>query len=166
MTRVYISIGSNIDRKQNIGTALTALDSAFGQLETSTIYESKAMGFDGDPFFNLVAGLDTEKDLSQVIALLDGIEHRQGRKRGDARFGPRTIDLDLLIYGKHIQHDNALDLPREEIQQYAFVLGPLAELAPDDIHPETGKNFSQMWDEFEGDKSVIWTATYQPRARS
>ncbi len=114
MTRVYISLGSNIDREQNIRGAVRALKEHYGRLLLSRVYETPAEGFDGDAFYNLVAGFDTEESVEQVRSALAAIEATHGRTRNGPRSGPRTLDLDLLLYGGLVRHGGGFDLPRGE----------------------------------------------------
>lgn len=152
--RVYVSIGSNIAREQNIRGALRALKERYGALTQSHVYETPAEGFDGDAFYNLVAGFDTGESVEQVQRALAAIEAAHGRLRSGPRFGARSLDLDLLLYGDLVRHDGGLDIPRGEIVKYAFVLGPLAEIAPDLCHPETGVRLDKMWETFSGRRAL------------
>jgi 2-amino-4-hydroxy-6-hydroxymethyldihydropteridine diphosphokinase len=154
MPRVYVSIGSNIDREKNIRGAVRALRQRYGVLTCSRVYETPAEGFDGDAFYNLVAGFDTDESVEQVQRTLADIETAHGRTRQSPRFGPRTLDLDLLVYGDRVRHDSGFDLPRDEIEKYAFVLGPLAEIAPDLRHPKTGARIGEMWKKFSGARTL------------
>lgn len=154
MPRVYISIGSNIDRENNIRGAVRMLRQRYGTLTLSRVYETPAEGFDGEAFYNLVAGLDTDEPVERVRQALANIETAHGRNRGGARFSARTLDLDLLLYDDLVRHADSVDIPRGEITQYAFVLGPLAELAPDLKHPETGERLRAMWDKFTGRRDL------------
>lgn len=154
MSRVYVSIGSNIAREANIRGAVRMLREHYGPLTLSRVYETPAEGFDGDPFYNLTAGFDTDKPIKQVRQTLADIEAAHGRTRNGPRSGSRTIDLDLLLYGNLVRHDGGLDIPRGEIAKYAFVLGPLAEIAPDLLHPETGETVERMWKNFIGRRDL------------
>jgi len=144
MARIYVSIGSNIERQHNIRSGTRMLADRFGPLILSTVYDSAPVGFCGDNFYNLVAGFDTQGTPESVITTLHGIEKAHGRARTGERFGPRTLDLDLLLYDNLVRHDAAVDLPRREILEHAFVLAPLAEIAPDGVHPETGQTFAEL----------------------
>ena len=154
MPRVYVSIGSNIDREKNIRGAVRMLREHYGPFTLSRVYETPAEGFDGAAFYNLVAGFDTGEPVERVRQTLAAIETAHGRKRGGARFSARTLDIDILLYGDLIRHGDDYDIPRGEIAQYAFVLGPLAELAPDLKHPETGERLGMMWDKFTGRRDL------------
>lgn len=149
MPEVYVSIGSNVEREKNIAAALRALEARFGPLRLSSIYETAAVGFVGDPFHNLVAGFCTEESVEDVAAALADIETTGGRARGSAKFAPRTIDLDLILYGDLVRSDRKPYLPREELTRYAFMLEPLAEIAPDLRHPVTGETFAMLWAAFD-----------------
>lgn len=161
MPRVYVSIGSNIDREKNIETAVRELDNSYGPLMLSTVYESEPAGFNGDNFLNLVAGFDTDSPIETVIARLRAIEKACGRERQDNDERSRTLDIDLLIYGDLSRHDDEVDIPREEIGHYAFVLLPLAQIAPEHRHPETGIPFSEMWSSFRGGEQQLWPADFE-----
>jgi len=149
MARVYVSIGSNIEREQNIRAAVQALRDRFGALTLSQVYENQPIGFEGENFYNLVAAFDTDKTPEAVSAILHDIEQRRGRKRGPSRFTSRTIDLDLLLYNDLIREQVTLHLPRREIDEYACVLRPLAELAPEARHPRSGETFATLWARFD-----------------
>ena len=150
MERVYVSFGSNVDRGFHVHGALRALHERFGPLAISTIYECPAVGFEGEDFLNGVAGFDSDESVEAVHAALRHIEDRFGRDRSRPRFSPRTLDLDLLLYGDRILRDGGLVLPRPEIDKVAFVLGPLAELAGDREHPVHREPYTALWARFQG----------------
>lgn len=145
MPRVYVSIGSNIAKEKNIRQGVRELAAQYAPLTLSKVYTSRAIGFDGDDFYNLVAAFDTRDALEQVSAVLAAIEQRAGRVRSEVRFRPRTLDMDILLYGDLVRHDATHRLPRPEIGDYACVLQPLAEIAPGERHPETGVAYRDMW---------------------
>ena len=156
MPTVFISIGSNINKKQNISGAVKALEARFGPLMLSRVYESEAVGFDGENFYNLVAAFDTDTSLEELDTVLTGIEDRHGRRRAGERFTSRTLDLDLLLYGDLVRHDDGFEIPRKEILEFAFVLQPLAEIAPHRKHPETGISYAEMWRRFDKSGQKLW----------
>jgi len=145
MARCWISIGSNQERERCIRGAVQALRERFGALLLSSVYESEAVGFEGAPFLNLVAGIDSDAPVAQLIATLHAIEDTFGRVRGPNRFAPRTLDLDLLTYGDLVGRIDGYTLPRDEILQAAFVLGPLAEVAAQENHPAVGRPYGELW---------------------
>lgn len=155
MPRVYVSLGSNIDPEQNLVLAAEALRQRFGEVSLSSVYRSQAVGFEGPPFLNLVAGFETTLPPEAVVTMLRNIEDWHGRDRDAPKFSSRPLDLDLLLYGDEVIRRGELELPREEILQQAFVLWPLAELAPDLTHPELGRPIKRLWEEFEGDRAGI-----------
>jgi 2-amino-4-hydroxy-6-hydroxymethyldihydropteridine diphosphokinase len=150
---VYISIGSNIEPDSNIRSALAMLRLEFGELRLSTVYRNPAVGFQGDDFYNLVAGWRTALPLTAVLQRLDYIElvHSRGN-REHKKFVPRGLDLDLLVYGDLVSAEPVL--PRRDILRYAYVLKPLAELAGDSLHPVEHKTYAQLWKEFAGERDL------------
>ncbi|MGZ5007510.1 MAG: 2-amino-4-hydroxy-6-hydroxymethyldihydropteridine diphosphokinase [Methylobacter sp.] len=149
MTRGYISIGSNIDKDKHILASLLALEQAFGKLTVSSIYESEPVGFTGDTFYNLVVEFDSDQDVKEVAKQLRQIELDNGRTRDSQKFSARTLDLDLILYGDLVINDGRLRIPRDEIEHYAFVLEPLAEIAPDLKHPVSHQSYAELWDKFD-----------------
>lgn len=143
MTRIYISLGSNIDRERHIRAGLDALHAEFGELQVSRVFESEAVGFNGRPFYNLVVGADTELPLATLCQRLRAMEFAHGREPDAKKFAPRTLDLDLLLYGELVC-ETPLVLPRGEILTNAFVLWPLAELAPTFRHPIDGRTIGEL----------------------
>lgn len=145
MTRAYIGIGSNIDRERYIGQGLKTLREQFGELTVSSIYESEPVGFEGATFYNLVVGFDSNLDANSVWQRLRAIEMANGRPVDSQKFTARTLDLDLLTFGDQIIDDGTLKLPRDDIDRYAFVLEPLAEIAPEQQHPVHQQSYAELW---------------------
>ena len=156
MAKVYVSVGSNIDRERNVEHALADLGQAYGELEQSRIFETTAVGFDGDPFYNMVVAFNTDETPQAVASRLRDIEDAHGRDRSGGKFSSRSLDLDLLLYDDLILEEEGLHLPRKEILEYAFVLKPLAEIAGDMKHPVTGFSFSATWDQFDPTAQPMW----------
>ena len=156
MSRVYVSVGSNIDREHNIRSCIRQLDEVFGHLVVSTIYETTAVGFKGENFFNLVVGFDTDKSLEVLVSDLRNIETAHGRRRLDApKFSARTLDLDLLLYGDQVGTASGVSVPSEDILRYGFVLGPLAEVAGARFHPVLKRTFTELWDAFDANQGKL-----------
>ncbi|HEU5338967.1 MAG TPA: 2-amino-4-hydroxy-6-hydroxymethyldihydropteridine diphosphokinase [Sulfuricaulis sp.] len=154
MPRVYVSIGSNIDRETNIRGAVHELAGHYGPLTLSPVYETRAHGFEGGDFYNLVAGFDSAESLEIIKEWLFQTEANFGRRRQGNAFSSRTLDLDLLLYGDTVQHDDKVDLPHPDILRYAFVLRPLADIAPKLMHPETGLTCSEIWKRFNNKQEM------------
>lgn len=145
----YISIGSNIDKEMNILSSLKSLEQVFGHLQISSIYETEPVGFVGDSFYNLVVRFESELSAKEVAKQLRQIELNHGRTRESQKFSARTLDLDLILYGDQIINDGRLQIPRDEIERYAFVLEPLAEIAASEKHPISGKTYYELWQQFD-----------------
>jgi 2-amino-4-hydroxy-6-hydroxymethyldihydropteridine diphosphokinase len=149
MAEVFLSIGSNIDKEVHIPSALAELERRFGALRVSSVYETAAVGFEGPSFHNLVARLYTNLPVQRVAEILAEIEQQHGRTRECKKFSSRTLDIDLILYGDLVLEEGKLKLPRDEIIRYAFVLEPLAEIAPKGRHPVTGERYADLWSRFD-----------------
>ncbi len=149
MTTGYISIGSNIDRDKNIPSSLNAIKQLFGDIIVSSVYETAPVGFDGDNFYNLIVGFQSQLEAKAIAKQLKQIELDHGRTHNSQKFSSRTLDLDLVLYGDQIIHEGRLQIPRDEIEHYAFVLEPLAEVAGASQHPVSKKNYADMWRQFD-----------------
>jgi 2-amino-4-hydroxy-6-hydroxymethyldihydropteridine diphosphokinase len=149
MTNVYLGLGSNVDAENHLSLGITELRNRYGDLELSNTYSSRAVGFDGTDFLNLVVSLETDTGPDAVQDAIEEIHRLAGRERGEEKYSARTLDVDLLLYGDLVQQQAAPRLPRPDILEYSFVLRPLAEVAPDVVHPVTGKTISEHWREFD-----------------
>lgn len=156
MAKVLLSLGSNIEREQHIGLALQELQQQFGDIACSPIYESEAVGFVGDPFYNLVVQIQTDKSVGELSALLHRLEDQHGRIRGGEKFSARTLDIDILTYDDVCGVVDGVSLPRGEILKNAFVLLPLADLVPHDLHPVQQRSYSELWQAFDQQKQKLW----------
>jgi 2-amino-4-hydroxy-6-hydroxymethyldihydropteridine diphosphokinase len=161
MARVYLSIGSNIDREENIRGGVADLKEQYGEVTLSSVYESESVGFEGDNFYNLVAAINTDAPVEQVSQTLHAIEEAHGRTREGPRFSSRTLDIDLLTYDDLVTRDHGLELPRDEITKNAFVLWPLAEIAAGDRHPVLQQTYGEMWNNFDKEKQSLWPVAFQ-----
>jgi 2-amino-4-hydroxy-6-hydroxymethyldihydropteridine diphosphokinase len=159
MARIYIGLGTNIDREHNLRAGITALREHFGAIDLSTVYETKAIGFAGENFYNMVIGANTGLKPREVFETLRTIEHEHGRQRQQPRYSSRTLDLDLLLYDYEVLKEPDFEIPRYDVDEYPFVLKPLAELDGGRKHPVKGKTFAQLWDEFDKTDLGMWPVT-------
>ncbi|NQZ22092.1 MAG: 2-amino-4-hydroxy-6-hydroxymethyldihydropteridine diphosphokinase [Colwellia sp.] len=153
MARLYISLGSNVDRQHHVKSGLTALEQLFGQLTLSSLFASKAVGFDGAEFYNMVIGATTELNIEQVATALRDIEFANGRQIDAKKYSPRTLDLDLLLFDDLIL-EHPVQIPRAEINENAFVLWPLAEVAPELQHPILKQSYQQLWQSYDNKQQL------------
>lgn len=142
MARVFVGIGSNREREHHIALALDALAQHFGEVQVSPVYASASVPPGGADYYNLVAGFYGEQSPGDITATLKTIEHAVGRRRGGAAV---AIDLDLLLVGDTVLTGDTFELPRPDILEHAFVLRPLAELAPSARHPLAGQTYASLW---------------------
>jgi len=149
VTRVYLSIGSNVEPLQHIDLALTELELRFGDIDVSPVYRNKAVGFVGDDFLNLVVGVNTDKSVEELCREIDDIHVLAERKPKRRKLVSRTLDIDLLLYGQLITAGPPLSLPRVDVLKYSFALKPLADIAADERHPETGRTYAAHWAEMD-----------------
>ena len=140
---IFLSLGSNIEPEKNIDFAKEQLQIKYGKLLISSVYKTKAVGFKGDDFLNLVIKTSTSDSPETVIDYLHYIEKQTGRETGTGQFNSRTLDIDLLLYGDLI--DASLNLPRDEILEYDFVLEPLVEIFPEGIHPIEKRSYKEIF---------------------
>lgn len=150
MPEVFVGAGSNVEPRRHLGAGLRGLATRFGLLRLSPVYRNRPVGFAGEDFLNLVIAFETEEPVEEVAATLAAIEAANGRARGEAKFAPRTLDLDLLLYGDLVLDTGGIQLPRDEIIKYSFVLKPLADLAGERLHPVLGQSFAELWEHFDG----------------
>ncbi|MBS0613337.1 MAG: 2-amino-4-hydroxy-6-hydroxymethyldihydropteridine diphosphokinase [Proteobacteria bacterium] len=149
MTTVYVAAGSNVDARRNIGRAVAELRAAFPGLRVSPAYQNAAVGFEGDDFINLVVGFETERPLDEVIEELRRIETVCGRPRGAPKWAPRSMDLDILLYGERIGKFPGATLPRPDLLRRPYMLGPLADIAPGFVHPTQHRSIGELWAAFD-----------------
>lgn len=148
MKQIFIGIGSNAKREDNIQSGVRALRQLFGELRISAVYESEPVGGTGERFYNLVASAHTELPLRRLLDCLKKIERDHGRTSTTASHAVScTLDLDLLLFGELVC-DSPVTLPRQDITERAFVLLPLSELAPEQRHPLVHLRYRDMWQTF------------------
>lgn len=151
----WLSLGSNLEPERHLAAALAALRERYGRIRVSPVYRSAAMGFEGPPFLNLAAELETDLEPEALDAWLHALEDRLGRRRDVPRFASRTVDIDLLLYADRVQAGpGRLRLPRPELVEHAFVLKPMADLAPELVHPVLGRSLADLWQSFTGNREL------------
>jgi len=156
MTQVFLGLGSNLEREKNIKAGLYALKNLFGELIISPIYESESVGFKGRHFYNLVVSLNTELSIAQLSESLKKIEDENGRVRSGPKYSPRTLDIDVLTYGDFVGIEANVELPRDEITKNAFVLLPLSDIAPNELHPALKKSYAELWSAYDKNSQALW----------
>ena len=155
MARVYLGLGSNINAEDNLRLGIAELRSRYSSVDLSRVYQSAALGFEGDDFLNMVVGLTTDAGLHEIHEQIEEIHALSGRQRGAARFTSRPLDIDLLMYDDIVSAEPGLRLPRQDILEHSFVLRPFAELAPDLVHPETGRSLAAHWQDFDATRHPV-----------
>ncbi len=149
MPEVYVAAGSNVEPERNIARAVAELAREFPGARFSPWYRNRAVGFEGDDFINLVAGFSTELPAPHLLERLHAIESLCGRPRQAPRWAPRTMDLDVLLYGNLVCDEPGLRLPRPDLLKRSYMLGPLAALAPEVVHPVEGLTIGELWRRFD-----------------
>ena len=165
MARVFLGIGSNIERERYIVAGLDAMARLFGDFDHSSVYDSAAVGFEGQPFLNLVLCVETELELAELAKVLRAIELEHGRAINAIRYSARQLDIDILTYDDKVGLEACVQLPRAEILYNAFVLQPLAEMVPDSVHPVAGKNYAQLWREYDLPSQQLQRIEFEWRGR-
>jgi 2-amino-4-hydroxy-6-hydroxymethyldihydropteridine diphosphokinase len=150
MTQVFVAAGSNIEPVKHLRLALAELERAFAPVRISPAYRNKAVGFEGEDFINLVVGFATSEDLQRVRARLQQIEALCGRPRDAAKWAPRSMDLDILLFGDEVRNEPGLVLPRPDLVRRPYMLKPIADIAPEFEHPTLHRTMRELWEGFEG----------------
>lgn len=151
MTRVFVAAGSNVDAERNLRVASSELVRAFGKVEFSPAYQNVAAGFEGDDFINFVAAFDTDFLVRGVVAELQRIEGLCGRERDAPKWAPRSMDLDILLFGDMVCDEPGLVLPRPDLLRRAYMLGPMADVGGEVVHPLERRTISDLWERFDRD---------------
>ena len=153
MHQVFVSIGSNINPKKNIKIAKGFLNNLF-DCTFSSLYESIAEGFEGNDFINCVVTFETDLILFELQRNLKQIELKMGRTESQKDMSNRIIDLDIILYGDQVIKEDNFYLPSKDIEEYLFVLEPLAEIAGDKKHPVSKQTFLSLLSKLKSRKSV------------
>jgi len=149
MTGVYVAAGSNVQAHAHLRRAVEELKKKFPGLRVSQAYQNAAVGFEGEDFINLVAGFETNLSLERVIDELRRIESLCGRASNAPKWAPRSMDLDILLFGDLVATLPSATLPRPDLLKRPYMLGPLADIAPELLHPVSKKSIRQLWAEFD-----------------
>jgi 2-amino-4-hydroxy-6-hydroxymethyldihydropteridine diphosphokinase len=143
----YLSLGSNQDALEHLPRALEELRARFGALRVSPLYRTPAVGFEGPDFYNAAVALESELEPVELDAWLHALEDAHGRRRDVPRFSNRPLDIDIVFYDQRVlRGPGNLEIPRPELR-HAFVLKPLADIAPDFTVPGDGRTLAQLWNE-------------------
>ena len=161
MPEVLIAAGSNVRPREHLRRAVAMLREAWPDLRQSGAYRNKAVGFEGEDFINLVVGFDTDQPLAAVLAELHRIEAACGRPREAPKWAPRSMDLDVLLYGDMVGEFPGAVLPRGDLVRRPYMLGPAAEVAPDFVHPSDGRTLGEMWAAFDSEGHEMWPASLE-----
>lgn len=163
MKAIFLGVGSNVEREQHVQRGLDALSQLLGPLDVSPVFESEAVGVLGRRFFNLVVGAQTHLSLSDLNAALKAIEAACGRRESPSP-GRITLDIDILTYGDLTGVHAGQTLPRPEVRRNAFVLWPLALLAPHACLPGSDRTHAELWTEWQGDQA-LWPVAFDWRGQ-
>jgi 2-amino-4-hydroxy-6-hydroxymethyldihydropteridine diphosphokinase len=155
MSHVYVAIGSNINPEENIGKAARELKRLFPDARFSSWYRNQAVGFEGDDFVNGVVGFTTDLPLRSVLERLHEIEALCGRPRNAPRWAPRAMDLDVLLYDNVVCAEPGMTLPRPDLVKRPYMLGPLAEIAPEVVHPTASLTIGELWQRFDRESHAM-----------
>jgi 2-amino-4-hydroxy-6-hydroxymethyldihydropteridine diphosphokinase len=166
VTTVLVAAGSNVEPVGNLRRALDALAARYPGLRCSRAYRNPAVGFEGEDFINLVVAFDTADEVGSVIERLHEAESLCGRPRQAPKWAPRSMDLDILLFGDTVCDRPGLVLPRPDLVRRAYMLGPAAELAPGVIHPTLGATLAELWQGFEQASHPLQVVDIGWRARS
>lgn len=149
--RVFVAAGSNVEPEKNLERACTEIRHTWPDAHFSRAWRNAAVGFEGPDFINLVVGFSAAQPLQHVIEKLRGIETNCGRPRYAPKWASRTMDLDVLLFGDLVEKTTDYTLPRPDLLKRPYMLGPLAEIAPDFMHPTANKTIGELWAEFDRD---------------
>jgi 2-amino-4-hydroxy-6-hydroxymethyldihydropteridine diphosphokinase len=166
MTTVLVAAGSNVEPVANLRRALDSLAARYPGLRCSRAYRNPAVGFEGEDFINLVVAFDTADEVGSVIERLHEAESLCGRPREAPKWAPRSMDLDILLFGDTVCDRPGLVLPRPDLLRRAYMLGPAAELAPGVVHPTLGATLAELWQGFEQASHPLQVVDIGWRARS
>lgn len=165
MPDVYVAVGGNVEPLKYLDRALGLIEDAFGALRISPAYRNKAVGFEGEDFVNLVVGFTTSLSPAQVRERLQAIEAQCDRPPSALKWAPRTMDLDILLYGELLSDEPGLKLPRPDLVRRAYMLKPMVDLAPDLPHPTLHQTMRDLWAQLDDGAHAMEAITIPRSAR-
>jgi 2-amino-4-hydroxy-6-hydroxymethyldihydropteridine diphosphokinase len=155
MALAYVSGGSNLDAEIHLPQAARELKARYPGARFSRCYSNKSVGFEGPDFINFVVELPVVGQAFALRECLQRIEKLCGRPDAAPRWAPRTMDLDLLLFGEQVIDEPGLKVPRPDMVRWAFMLGPLAELAPQLVHPVQKETIGELWRKFDSQANPL-----------
>lgn len=165
MALLTLSLGSNVEPAYHITQALDGLAQSLGALQCSSVFESKAVGFEGGNFLNMVVAAHTEMSLLEISQMIKALEIRHGRQRNQARFTSRTLDIDILTLASLHGEFHGIVLPRPEITVNAYVLWPLSEVLPAGKDPISGQSYAELWAMYDRSRQQLWPVDFHWHGR-
>jgi len=161
MPEVLVAAGSNVRPREHLRRAVAMMREVWPDLRLSGAYRNKAVGFEGEDFINLVAGFSTAQPLPELLAELHRIESACGRPRAAPKWAPRSMDLDVLVYGDTVGEFPGAVLPRRDLLRRPYMLGPAAEVAPAFVHPTEHRTLAELWAAFDTEGHEMWPVSLE-----
>jgi 2-amino-4-hydroxy-6-hydroxymethyldihydropteridine diphosphokinase len=147
--RVFVAAGSNVDPQRNLARACAEIAASWPDAHFSRAYANAAVGFEGPDFINLVVGFLSGQSIEALLVRLREIETLCGRPRNAPKWASRSMDLDILLFGDRVEKTTDYTLPRPDLLKRPYMLGPLAEIAPEVMHPTANKTIGTLWAQFD-----------------
>lgn len=166
MTWITLGLGSNISPVENITSCLDSLLLQFHDVSMSSVFESEAIGYDGQPYLNMVVGMESEMSVRDLQALIKEIERKHGRESDQPSFSATPLDIDILTYGNKKGVVEGVELPRSEITENAFVLWPLAQVAGRHRHAVLNQSFGDLWKSYDKNKQALKPVNFEWHGRT
>jgi 2-amino-4-hydroxy-6-hydroxymethyldihydropteridine diphosphokinase len=163
--QVFVAAGSNVAPCEHMALATREIERAFPDVRFSPWYQNRAAGFKGSDFINLVAAFTTQLPVEALLVVLREIEAVCGRPQDAPRWAPRSMDLDVLLYGDLVCERPNLVLPRPDLLVRSYMLGPLADVAPDLVHPSAGVTIGELWRRFDQASHPLERVTFDATNR-
>lgn len=152
MALVVLDLGTNIDREESLVGALERLADHVNLRRASSVFKTVPVGMANQPdFYNVSLEIETDKSVDELRDVARQIEDDMGRDRTGPKFGPRNIDIDIVIYGDMV--DSEKKIPHPQSTRELFVVAPMAELMPESMHPEAKKTWKELRAELMGGRS-------------